>query len=137
MAGALLPPQLVWSAPGTTSRVSTVGCAGACAPPSLNFPGFMDINRTQDVVVSVTRVAGTHTAKAGLSSTTATTRRTSLEPDFQGLLNFGNDTTNPLDTGFPFANAATGVFSSRAAVELHRGQLCRNNLEWYCRTTGR
>ena len=131
---SLLPPKLVWSAPGTTSRVSTVGCnGGACAPPSLNFPGFMDINRTQDVVVSVTKVAGTHTAKAGISlnhSYNAQNLHSSL--DFQGLLNFGNDTTNPLDTSFPFANAATGVFSSYAQQSSFiEGSFVYNNLEWY------
>ena len=29
-----------------------------------------------------------------------------------GTINFGNDTLNPLDTGFGFANAALGIFSS-------------------------
>src|SRR5262249_18522246 len=31
---------------------------------------------------------------------------------FQGIINFGNDSNNPLDTGFGYANAALGIFSS-------------------------
>ena len=93
----------------------------------------MDINRTQDVVVSVTRVAGPHTAKAGISLNHSYNAQNLHSPlNFQGLLNFGNDTSNPLDTGFPFANAATGVFSSYGQQSSFiEGSFVYNNLEWY------
>ena len=36
---------------------------------------------------------------------------------FQGSMNFGNDSNNPLDSGFGYANAALGIFSSYAQIE--------------------
>ena len=55
----LLPPRLAWAAAGTGSRIRTTNCsAGTCAPPSLGFPPFLNINTTQDVAVSLTRVMG-------------------------------------------------------------------------------
>jgi hypothetical protein len=52
--------------------------------------------------------------------------------NFQGLLNFGNDSTNPVDTGFPFANAALGVFSSYGQQSRFiEGRFVYDNIEWY------
>ena len=43
---------------------------------------------------------------------------------FRAALSFANDTNNPLDTTFGFANAAPGVFTSLLAeLEVRRGQL--------------
>jgi hypothetical protein len=51
---------------------------------------------------------------------------------FQGNINFGNSTNNPLDTGFGFANAATGVFTSYSqASKLVEGNMIYNNTEFY------
>ena len=35
------------------------------APPNQRYPGWLNINRTQDVAVSLTKVMGRHTLKAG------------------------------------------------------------------------
>src|SRR5438876_11319693 len=51
---------------------------------------------------------------------------------FQGYVNFGNDTNNPLDTGFGFANAATGVFTQYLqASRFIEGSMIYNNTEFY------
>ncbi|MEO7190739.1 MAG: carboxypeptidase regulatory-like domain-containing protein [Vicinamibacterales bacterium] len=131
---SLLPPQINWFAAGTASRLSANGCdTGSCAPPSLNYPGFMNINRTHDVVVSFTKIAGRHTAKAGLYiNHSYKAQNLGSSPNFQGLLNFGNDTSNPLDTSFPFANAALGIFSSYAQQSRFiEGSFIYDNVEWY------
>ena len=48
------------------------------------------------------------------------------------LINFQNDTTNPLDTGFGFANAAVGVFSSYNQFSKYvEGSYVYNNTEGY------
>ena len=121
-----LPPQLSWGAAGTTSRISG-------APPSLNFPAFMNINRVQDVNVSATRVMGRHTAKAGFYlQHSYKAQNLSGSVNFQGLLNLGNDGNNPLDSGFPFANAALGVFSSYTQQSRFlEGRFVYDNVEWY------
>ena len=35
------------------------------APPNQRYPGWLNINRTQDVAISLTKVAGRHTFKGG------------------------------------------------------------------------
>ena len=59
-----LPPIFGWG-----------GLIGA-APPNLQFPGWLNVNHTQDVAGSLTKIVGRHTIKAGATSTTVTRRRT-------------------------------------------------------------
>ena len=47
-------------------------------------------------------------------------------------MNFGNDTNNPLDTGFGYANAATGIFTQyQQAEKFIEGSMIYNNTEFY------
>lgn len=123
---SLLPPQLNWGAGGTTSRVSN-------SPPSLNFPGFMNINRTQDVSISMTKIMGRHTLKAGFYlNHSYKAQNQGGAPSFQGALNFGNDANNPLDAAFPFANAALGIFSSYGQSQrFMEGSFIYDGIDWY------
>jgi hypothetical protein len=122
----LLPPALIWSAPGTTSRLGA-------GPPSIEFPADLNLNRTQDVSISVTKLAGSHTLKAGFyinHSYKVENPNLTLFP--QGNLNFGNDANNPLDSGYPFANAALGVFSTYGQLARYvEGKFVYDNIEWY------
>ena len=64
---------------------------------------------------SVTKLAGNHTFKFGIQwdhSRKVQIYGASGSIPFQGTINFGNDSNNPLDSGFGFANAALGIFSS-------------------------
>ena len=123
---ANLPPQLNWGAAGTTSRLGN-------APPSLNFPGFMNINRTQDVSISVTKIMGRHTMKAGFYlNHSYKAQNQGGAPSFQGALNFGNDTNNPLDTAYPYANAILGIFSSYGQSQrFMEGSFLYDGIDWY------
>ena len=95
------------------------GNAGTCAAPSVpcqRYPGWLNINRTQDVAISVTKVAGRHTFKGGFYNNHSFKAQNVgaggiANLTFQGYVNFGNDTNNALDTGYGYANAATGVFT--------------------------
>jgi hypothetical protein len=50
----------------------------------------------------------------------------------EGSVNFGNDSNNPLDTGFGFANAAIGVFSSfQQQNALIEGNYVYRNKDFY------
>ena len=69
------------------------------APPSFVYPGWNNINRTQDVSISMTLVKGNHTWKAGFynqHSFKAENRGQGTQAS--GSINFGQSTTNPLDS---------------------------------------
>lgn len=107
------------------------------APPNQRYPGWLNINRTNDVAVSLTKVMGTHTFKGGFYNNHSFKAQNTgaggiANLSFQGFVNFGNDTNNALDTGFGFANAATGVFTQYLqASDFIEGHMIYNNLEFY------
>ncbi len=88
------------------------------------IPGWLNINRTQDFAVSLTKVMGRHTMKAGVYNNHCfKAQNTGVGPPlFQGDVSFANDTNNPLDTGYGFANAALGVFTRTTQAALRRRQ---------------
>src|SRR5690606_3447529 len=118
-----LPPAFQWG-----------GLVGN-QPTNFAYPGWLNINKTQDFAISLTKVAGSHTFKAGFynnHSFKAQNVNAGGGVTFQGTLDFGNDTNNPLDTGFGFANAAVGVFRQfQQASRLVEGNMIYNNTEFY------
>jgi hypothetical protein len=126
-----LPPVFGWG-----SRIQ--GGAGICAapgPPCQRYPGWLNINRTQDMAISLTKVAGRHTIKTGFynnHSFKAQNVGAGGGLSFQGQVEFNNDTNNALDTGFGFSNAATGVFTRYLqASDFIEGSMIYNNTEFY------
>jgi hypothetical protein len=128
-----LPPAFGWG----NRIMGTAGVGALPGVPNQVFPGFLNINRTQDMAVSLTKVWGGHTSKAGFynnHSFKAQNTGAGGVPNlgFQGYVNFGNDTNNALDTGFGFANAATGVFTQYLQQsKLIEGSMIYNNTEFY------
>jgi hypothetical protein len=120
-----LPPVFGWG-----NRIGS-------APPNQRYPGWLNINRTQDVAMSLTRVMDRHTFKGGFYNNHSYKAQNTgaggiANLSFQGYVNFGNDTNNPLDTGFGFANAATGVFTQYLqASRFIEGSMIYNNTEFY------
>jgi hypothetical protein len=104
-------------------------------PPDQQYPGWLNVNKTQDFAVSLTKVAGHHTMKAGFynnHSFKAQNTGAGGAGSFQGSVNFGNDSNNPIDTGFGYANVATGVFTRyQQASQLIEGNMIYNNTEFY------
>jgi hypothetical protein len=106
-------------------------------PPSLIFPSYLNVNHTQDVSVSLTKVWGPHTIKGGFyfnhswkAQNTGAGGVSNLY--WQGYVNFGNDTNNPLDSGFGFSNAALGVFDQYLQQSTYvEGSFLYNNVEGY------
>jgi hypothetical protein len=84
----------------------------ANAPPSNNnpFTNFILDTVTKNANVTLTKVSGRHTYKGGYFYYDSVQKRG--QGNIFGTINFGNDSANPLDSGFGFANAALGVFSS-------------------------
>jgi Carboxypeptidase regulatory-like domain len=89
----------------------TWGTRIANAPPNSQGPfgNFILDTRVQTLNGSVTKVTGSHTLKAGYYYFRSYQRRG--QGAILGTLNFQNDTNNPLDSGFGFANAALGILS--------------------------
>jgi hypothetical protein len=118
-----LPPIFGWG-----SRIGA-------APPNQRYPGWLNINRTNDVAISLTKVAGRHTFKGGFynnHSFKAQNVGAGGGLSFQGNINFGNDTNNPLDSGFGYANAAMGIFSQYTqADKFIEGQMIYDQTEGY------
>jgi hypothetical protein len=80
-------------------------------PPILgtNNAPFTNFNTTKDVTLSITKILGRHTAKAGLYYNQSLKPQSSFA-NANGNIIFTNDSSNPYDTGFPYANAITGVY---------------------------
>jgi hypothetical protein len=106
-------------------------------PPSLIFPSYLNVNHTQDVAVSLTKVWGQHTIKMGgylnhswKAQNTGAGGVANLY--WQGYVNFGNDTNNPLDSGFSFANADLGIFDQYLQQSTYvEASMLYNNIEGY------
>ncbi len=80
--------------------------------------------------ISLTKGAGRHTVKTGFYSTNSF--KAQQRQGWAGSINFGNDANNPLDSGFGFANAALGVFSSYNQFSRYvEGSYVYNNTEGY------
>ncbi len=122
-----LPPNLVW------------GGLVANPPTNFSYPAWLNTHRVQDVAMALTKVAGGHTLKVGIynnHSFRAQNVGAAGGASFQGTISFANDTNNPFDTGFGFANAATGVFAIYAqASKLVEGAMVYDNTEVYAQDT--
>jgi hypothetical protein len=83
----------------------------ANAPPNFQgpFSNFILDTRVHSMNASLTKLMGSHTFKTGYYFFRSYQRRG--QGAILGAINFQNDTNNPLDSGFGFANAALGIFS--------------------------
>ncbi len=120
-----LPP--VW---GWGSRIGA-------APPQQRYPGWLNINRTQDLAISLTHVTGRHTIKGGYYLNHSYKAQNVgaggiANLSFQGYVNFANDTNNTLDSGFGYANASLGIFTQYLqASKFIEGNLIYNQREFF------
>ena len=72
---------------------------------------FTNENITHDVLANITKVWGSHNSKAGIYYQNSY-KPQSIFASFNGRINFADDANNPFDTGYGYANAATGVFNT-------------------------
>ena len=128
-----LPPAFGWG----NRIMGTAGVGALPGPPNQVFPGYLNINRTQDVAISMTKVWNSHTFKTGFYNNHSFKAQNTgaggvANLGFQGYVNFGNDTNNALDTGFGYSNAAVGVFTQYLQQsKLIEGSMIYNNTEFY------
>jgi Carboxypeptidase regulatory-like domain len=120
-----LPPVFGWG--------SLIGAA----PPNQRFPGFLNINRTQDVAASLTKIKGHHTLKAGFYNNHSYKAQNTgaggvANLSFQPFVDFGNNSSNAIDSGFGYSNALTGVFTQYLQQsKFIEGSMLYNNTEGY------
>jgi hypothetical protein len=98
-----MPPQLNY------------GTRSGNTPNTPNYPGWFNVNQTWDFATSVTHVRGSHTFKAGFAlnhSFKAQNMTQAGSP--MGTISFAEDTNNPNDTSFGYANMAIGTFNNYA-----------------------
>ena len=110
-------------------------------PPNIPFPTYFNINATQDVAISLTKVTGRHTLKTGFFNTHSYKAEQATGADAFGTLNFQQDAvgTNAFDTSFGFANAAIGVVQlvPAGARSTSRATSSTTTARPTSRTTGR
>jgi hypothetical protein len=126
---SLIPPSFSWG-----NRVS--GNSPNNAPPNItDFGCCFTLNRVQNVNISLTKVVGRHTVKAGFyvdHSYKPQSAGVGATGSYRGNVDFSNSTNNPLDSGFGFANAALGVFTSYSqGNKFLEGNYVYTNTEWY------
>ena len=115
------PPQFVFNG-GRIANGPNIG--------SNNAP-FYNFNTTRDWSASLSKIAGSHTFKFGGYWQNSFKPQSSFA-NANGQYNFVNDANNPLDTGFGFANAATGVFNTfNQASAYVIGKYRYNNVEFF------
>ncbi len=106
-------------------------------PPNNAYPSFLCMQNTHDVAIGVTKLWRSHTLKVGYQSQDSMKLQnlgtvTFGALPFEGRVNFGNDSNNPLDSGFGFANAALGVFSRfEQQNALFEGDYVYHNKDFY------
>jgi outer membrane receptor protein involved in Fe transport len=92
---------------------------------------FTNKNQTWDFLASVTKVWGAHSAKFG-AYYQRSFKPQSIFASFNSQVDFVDDSANPFDTGFSYANAATGVFRTYTQASKYALPEWRyRNLEWY------
>ena len=95
---------------GGIASVSTIGStAGTTGPFSQKFL----INTFSD---SLTKIAGKHTLKAGLYYQRASNTSNS-QTNVASSIDFSNNSSNPYNTGYPYANALLGVYTAYSQAD--------------------
>jgi len=123
----LMAPSYLWG-----NRIAT-----ANTPPTLAYPSFLCMQNTKDLSLSVTKLWGAHTFKLGYQSQDSLKLQnlgtvTQGGLPVEGQVDFSNNSNNPFDTGFGYANAAVGVFSAfRQEDAMYEGRYVYHNKDFY------
>ena len=90
---------------------------------------FVNYNTTIDLSDNLTKVWGKHTIKAGFYMQRSRKDQTSFA-NANGSYNFGDNPSNPYDTGFGFSNALLGVYNTFSQASAYiNGQYRYWNIE--------
>ena len=105
------------------SQIASLGVEG-------RYP-FFGQNDIWNTSANLTKVMGAHNMKVGLFWE-HTTRPAARSSTFNGSFNFDRNTSNPLDTNHPYANALIGSVNSYSEATQHPDADARfTNIEWF------
>ncbi len=100
-----------------------------------NNAPFYNFNTTIEWIDNLTKVWNAHVIKMGFYAQRSRKDQTSFANN-NGQIQFGDDPSNPLDSGFGFSNMALGVYSNfNQASGYFTGQYRYSNIEWYAQDT--
>ncbi len=92
---------------------------------------FTNENVTHDIIANLTKVWGSHASKVGFYFQHSF-KPQSIFAAFNSEINFNDNASNPFDTGYSYANAATGVFNSyQQASKFAIPEWRYKNFEWF------
>jgi hypothetical protein len=119
--------------------VPNVGFGGSRLANSPGFgtsdAPFINYNTTIDITDSVAKIWDRHAFKFGVYMQRSRKNQTSFGA-FDGQYNFGDNSANPYDTGYGYANAALCVYNSfTQAANFINGQYRYWNIEFYAQDT--
>jgi hypothetical protein len=96
---------------------------------------FTNENITHDVIANLTKVWGAHASKVGFYFQHSF-KPQSIFASFNSSIDFGDNANNPFDTGYGYANAATGVFNTYTQASKYALPEWRyKNVEWFAQDT--
>jgi Carboxypeptidase regulatory-like domain/TonB-dependent Receptor Plug Domain len=96
---------------------------------------FVNYNTTIDLSDNLTKVWGKHTIKTGFYMQRSRKDQTSFSSN-NGNYNFGDNPSNPYDTGFGFSNALLGVYNTFTQASAYiNGQYRYWNMEGFVQDT--
>ena len=131
----MLPPNWAWGSRIGCATTSNNAVSAPCIP-NLQYPNALNTNLTYDVAINLTKVQGRHTLKAGFYLTDSFKAQNiniamGALP-FKSEMNFSEDSNNPYDAQFGYANAALGVLSTYyQQSKFVEGNYVYRNHEWY------
>lgn len=111
---------------------ATFGGVAGAANLTVNgrFPRY-STHSTISIANNLTKTQGPHTFKAGIYVDRFWTANPN-EVRFNGTFSFNNDANNPLNTGYAYGNAVTGVFQSYSEISARPvPELTIGNVEWF------
>ncbi|HEU4389334.1 MAG TPA: carboxypeptidase regulatory-like domain-containing protein [Blastocatellia bacterium] len=115
-----LPPQFIFG-----GRINAGPNVGSNNAPFTNF------NTVRTVSASLSKIWRGHNLKTGMFWENSFKPQSSFANN-NGQINFSNDSSNPFDSGFGFANAALGIYNNYTqASGYFIGKYRYNNVEWF------
>ena len=118
-------PDLFFRGPNNTGRTGNAGQYQTDRGP------FTNENITHDVLANLSKIWGSHSTKFGVYFQKSY-KPQSIFASFNGRIEFNDDANNPFDTGYGYANAATGVFTRYTQANKYAlPEWVYRNIEWY------
>jgi hypothetical protein len=111
------------------SRMANAPTFGTSNAPFINY------NTTIDITDNVAKIWGKHAIKMGFYAQRSRKNQTSFGA-FNGQYNFADNSANPYDTNYAYANTALGIYNSfTQAANFINGQYRYWNMEGYIQDT--